>query len=165
MSEPSEILAKARAALGDAPGFGLDDAGALPRSKGAYALVILLDTRVEVRPRGIELVLAPGDYVYAGSAYGPGGLRARVSRHFRRDKPLRWHVDPLTIAARQICAITVEDGSECEIVARLIRSGAFQPALTGFGSSDCRTCTTHLLAARTARDESLRDPIGGLDST
>ncbi|MFL5280923.1 MAG: DUF123 domain-containing protein [Rhodopila sp.] len=30
--------------------------------------------------------LLPGRYLYAGSARGPGGMRARLDRHLRRNK-------------------------------------------------------------------------------
>lgn len=42
----------------------------------------------------------PGYYVYVGSAFGPGGVAARVGRHFRREKTLRWHMDYLREVAQ-----------------------------------------------------------------
>jgi Uri superfamily endonuclease len=36
-----------------------------------------------------------GHYVYAGSAFGPGGVHARVSRHCRNGKNKHWHIDYL----------------------------------------------------------------------
>ena len=47
--------------------------------------------------------------------------------------------------AAQLHAAAVEGGSECAIADGLIQSGAFRPALEGFGSSDCTRCRTHLL--------------------
>ena len=41
-----------------------------------------------------------GYYVYVGSALGSGGLAARVGRHCRREKRLRWHVDYLRARRR-----------------------------------------------------------------
>ena len=35
------------------------------------------------------LHLLPGIYVYVGSAFGPGGIAARVGRHARCEKTLR----------------------------------------------------------------------------
>jgi Uri superfamily endonuclease len=40
--------------------------------------------------------LPAGRYLYCGSDKGPGGLKARLSRHFRHGKSVRWHVDQLT---------------------------------------------------------------------
>ncbi len=40
-----------------------------------------------------------GTYLYVGSAWGPGGLRARVGRHLRGSAALRWHIDYLRAAS------------------------------------------------------------------
>jgi Uri superfamily endonuclease len=116
-----------------------------PDCGGAYALAICLGVAVEAAFAGKVARLEPGLYIYAGSAYGPGGIRARLRRHFRRDKKLHWHVDRLTNAASSMAAVAVAAGRECAIVERLAASAGFTPVLAGFGSSDCRRCTTHLL--------------------
>lgn len=126
-----------------APSFHRDPAG-LPAVPGAYALLIVLDHPLElVLPGKPAAVLAPGRYLYCGSARGPGGLRARVGRHFRRGKPVRWHIDRLTEGGRLTGAWVFPGGDECAVVASL--SGLPVP-VPGFGSSDCRTCASHLLA-------------------
>ncbi|MGO1118468.1 GIY-YIG nuclease family protein [Rhodovibrionaceae bacterium A322] len=119
----------------------------LPREGGAYALVIDLDRPLAV-PAGRKEIqsLKPGRYLYAGSAYGPGGIQARVARHARRDKSLRWHVDHLTVAAGVSWAVALPGGKECDIVACLIKDNRVSQPIPGFGSSDCRSCKTHLLA-------------------
>jgi len=48
---------------------------------------------------GDKLDLLPGYYIYIGSAFGPGGVRARMLRHLRADKPKHWHIDYL----REFC--------------------------------------------------------------
>jgi Uri superfamily endonuclease len=127
--------------------------GASP-APGAYALLIELRRVVHVQIGRQNLSFAPGWYVYAGSARGPGGLRGRIGRHLRRDKTMHWHVDHLTAQA-MIVAIAVEDGRECEIVAALLRSGTFRSSAAGFGSSDCPLCTAHLLEVRCEKSGSL----------
>ena len=67
-----------------------------PRASGAYALLIALDEPLRVHAGARDATLAPGLYVYCGSARGPGGLAARLARHMRRDKRAHWHVDQLT---------------------------------------------------------------------
>lgn len=117
-----------------------------PARGGAYVLVLHLDRPLSFGlARKTTASFEPGTYVYSGSAYGPGGIRARLARHFRRDKKLHWHVDRLTVAASGMEAIAVEAGSECEIIERLAGSNAFVPVVAGFGSSDCSRCTAHLL--------------------
>ena len=117
----------------------------IPRAPGAYALLIRLAGPVSFARRAIGPAQLSGWLVYAGSARGPGGLRARLGRHFRPGKQVRWHVDELTNAAADLFALAIPGGSECAIVASLTQSGHFATALPGFGSSDCRVCRAHLL--------------------
>jgi sugar fermentation stimulation protein A len=86
----------------------------------------------------------PGAYLYVGSAQRH--LEARIARHARRRKRLRWHVDYLSTRARMLGAIVVEGPRrrECELAGRLAEM--FEPAMPGFGSSDCR-CPCHLFYA------------------
>lgn len=120
------------------------DAANLPRVSGAYILLIKVRSQLSIGYGKRSAVLAPGWYIYAGSANGPGGLRARLGRHFKKAKPVRWHVDQLTIT-NEVRAIAMPGWSECALVAALCKSGRFSPPLEGFGSSDCRTCESHLL--------------------
>lgn len=120
----------------------------IPAAGGAYVLLIRLD-----RPLPIEIkafagsVLPRGLYAYCGSAYGPGGLHARIARHMRPHKALRWHVDRLTAAGRiEDVAIRI-GGRECDLVEELMAKRG-RVVLPGFGSSDCRRCAAHLLLMR-----------------
>jgi Uri superfamily endonuclease len=117
---------------------------AFPSSHGIYLLVIYIDTpcRIRTGARG-AMSFERGCYVYVGSAHGPGGLRARLERHARRDKALRWHIDYLTRRFTPIFALYWEHAPkamECDL-ARLL-SGYFEP-VPSFGASDCR-CGSHL---------------------
>ncbi len=125
--------------------------GALPAAPGCYVLVLHLGGP---RPQTLTVgclgswPFLPGTYAYCGSAHGPGGLRARVRRHLRRDKPLHWHIDYLAAVA-EVVAIWLWPGApraqECAIAGHLARRpGAYHP-VPGFGSSDCR-CPGHLIA-------------------
>ena len=117
----------------------------LPREAGAYILLIRLDSALHLDMAAFSgKSLGPGLYVYRGSAYGPGGVRARVSRHLRADKPMRWHVDRLT-ACGQIERVGVRiGGRECDLVSELILHRGL-PMLPGFDSSDSRASPAHLL--------------------
>lgn len=130
------------------PGFVLVEpsiASQAPRCKGSYALLIRLDETIQVFYAGKADSLDPGWYVYCGSANGPGGIRARLCRHFRHTKRHHWHVDQLTEKAAQLWAFAQEGGNECAIAETLTQSGRFESALEGFGSSDCIRCEAHLL--------------------
>jgi len=87
----------------------------------------------------------PGVYFYVGSAQR--NLAARLERHARRAKSLRWHIDYLSTRAYMIGAMIVPGPREreCELAAELSRM--YELAVPGFGASDCR-CGGHLFYAR-----------------
>jgi Uri superfamily endonuclease len=120
------------------------DHSEMPDEPGAYALLLTVrrTLRLDLPALG-NPALPPGLYVYAGSARGPGGIRARVARHLRRDKAVHWHVDRITAFVRPSGVAAFPGGDECAIVAGL-RGQATVP-IPGFGSSDCRGCAAHLL--------------------
>lgn len=119
---------------------------ALPAEPGAYALLIRLDRPAPLPAPRFATTLEPGTYVYLGSARGPGGIRARAGRHLRAAKTCRWHVDWLTSVAAGIEAAPFPDETECTLVDRLNERDEVSVPVPGFGSTDCRHCTAHLLA-------------------
>lgn len=121
--------------------FFVRDAAEAPGLPGAYALLLRLDAPLAVRAGRRAAVLAPGRYVYCGSARGPGGLRARLARHMRREKRAHWHIDQLTAAGVVEGAWIEPGGAECALNARF---GGLPIPLAGFGSSDCPRCRSHL---------------------
>lgn len=114
---------------------------------GAYLLVLAVEASRRVEAGALGAVeLEPGRYAYAGSALGPGGVRARLLRHVRRRGPRHWHVDHLRGAARPVSAWWVhgEERLECRWAAALAAlPGAGRPT-PGFGASDCG-CPGHLV--------------------
>lgn len=116
----------------------------LPSVPGAYLLEIALPGDLRVEIRNDPWTLPAGRYLYCGSAYGPGGIAARVGRHRRRGKQVRWHIDRLTAVAPIVAARAYPGGTECALAADWLALGA-EVIVPGFGSSDCRGCPTHLL--------------------
>ena len=115
----------------------------IPALPGAYVLAINLSELVVVSIcRKPSAPLAPGCYLYCGSAKGPGGLAARLARHMRHGKAIRWHVDGLTESGTVLGAWTFPGGDECDLVAALSH---LPVPIEGFGSTDCRRCRSHLL--------------------
>ncbi|MHC5034275.1 MAG: GIY-YIG nuclease family protein [Planctomycetota bacterium] len=115
-------------------------------SGGVYIAVFHLPRarRLKVGRLGVGR-FRPGFYLYVGSAQR--NLHARVERHGRKKKPLRWHVDYLSVRAKMLGAILLaaRRPRECELAARL--GEIFERAMPGFGASDCR-CGGHLFYAR-----------------
>ncbi|MFP4151614.1 MAG: DNA/RNA nuclease SfsA [Alkalispirochaeta sp.] len=110
--------------------------------RGSYILHLRIDApqRIAVGSLG-EFEVVPGHYLYVGSAMGT--MRSRTSRHERRRKRMRWHVDYLRAVADWASAYRIysEARLECDIAGVL---GAIYTApIPGFGSSDC-TCESHL---------------------
>ncbi len=119
----------------------------ISREPGAYLLLIELAAPLALDiPRFDAATLAPGRYAYCGSAYGPGGLRARIGRHLRRDKAQRWHIDRLTAAGRVAGVRAVPGGRECALLRDLLARPGVSVPVPGFGSSDCRACPAHLVS-------------------
>ncbi|MDG6995962.1 MAG: GIY-YIG nuclease family protein [Nitrososphaerota archaeon] len=108
---------------------------------GLYQLVIRLRGKhvIDVGHLG-RFAFPAGYYVYTGSARR--SLEARIARHLRMKKRLRWHIDYLLGQARVVEVKRHHGGrlSECELNRQLPGRDAVAP---GFGSSDCR-CSTHL---------------------
>ena len=120
----------------------LDD---LPNAAGAYLLVIDLAGKLALDiALLVGATLAPGRYVYAGSAYGPGGLKARIARHRRAGKPIHWHVDRLVAAGRIVAVWAAPGETECALFGRVRDVPGSRVPVLGFGSSDCRRCPAHL---------------------
>jgi Uri superfamily endonuclease len=90
----------------------------------------------------------PGYYVYVGSAFGPGGIQARVNHHRQLARRPHWHVDYLRSAAQLIEAWCVH-GVRCEHewAQALLQLEAAAVPLAGFGSSDC-DCRSHAFYLR-----------------
>lgn len=84
-----------------------------------------------------------GKYLYVGSA--KRNIEARLKRHIKKEKSLRWHFDYL----RPYGIITKVDTfsrdlSECELLERTLSETSGQLLFKGFGSSDCK-CKSHLI--------------------
>lgn len=121
--------------------MGLDGVTA---AGGAYLLVLHPLRRASITVGRLGTVtIAPGWYLYVGSALGPGGLRGRLRHHLRPALRPHWHIDSL----RQVCKViavgyVVDDHRwEHHWAARLAQLASPAPC-RGFGASDCR-CVAH----------------------
>ncbi len=91
-----------------------------------------------------EFEILPGYYLYVGSAFGPGGVQARMNHHRKIASRPHWHIDYL----RKFCELSeswciYQQRREHDWAKRLSDDASFTVPLTGFGSSDCN-CATHL---------------------
>ncbi|HUT49398.1 MAG TPA: GIY-YIG nuclease family protein [Alphaproteobacteria bacterium] len=118
---------------------------AIPARPGAYLLEIALDKPLAIDTARLRGTLPAGAYGYAGSARGPGGLRARIARHLKSEKRPHWHVDRVTIAGRVTGIAFAENAGECALAQAIAACPGAAIPLAGFGSSDCRRCRAHLV--------------------
>ncbi len=115
-----------------------------PIRAGAYVLLIRLERRVHIQVGRLgRFVFEAGTYAYVGSAMN--GLYARVARHRRREKKLRWHIDYLLEHGKVIDVFEFEsiERQECQINERVRADWNSSFPVPRFGSSDCR-CMSHL---------------------
>ena len=113
---------------------------------GTYALIFSAYRKNQLKIGKLgTLQLKPGFYIYIGSAFGPGGLKARIAHHRKRANRPHWHIDYLSSFLELIEIWHTYDPIHREHQwAKTIAStrGASVP-LSGFGASDCR-CNSHL---------------------
>ncbi|MBW2411665.1 MAG: GIY-YIG nuclease family protein [Deltaproteobacteria bacterium] len=113
---------------------------------GTYAIVLKSASECSIRVGKLGMLrVQVGYYVYVGSAFGPGGLAARVAHHQRTSHRSRWHIDYLR-SATEICEMwyTFDPGPrEHQWAETLAAASESTMPFPGFGSSDCN-CLTHL---------------------
>lgn len=121
--------------------------GSLRNTPGTY--VLLMDqfaSQTLVVGRLGRMPVGAGLYAYVGSAFGPGGVQARVARHWAGTTSPHWHIDYLRAAGR-LCRVwhtydTVR--RECAWAEALRALPGASVPLRGFGASDCG-CSSHLV--------------------
>jgi Uri superfamily endonuclease len=120
---------------------------------GTYALILQSCTNVEIQiGRWGQLQLVPGYYIYIGSAFGAGGVQARLLRHRRKSKPKHWHIDYLREFLNPVGAWCSYEAEHLEHrwAQLLLKIGSIS-TVRGFGCSDC-SCYSHLFITSTEPD-------------
>lgn len=117
----------------------------VPSNPGTYALILRsAATRTAVIGRLGKLAIDAGFYIYIGSAFGPGGLRARIMRHCRASKKKHWHIDYLRAFIAPVAVWYSDEAVRFEHRwAQAIAGMPAMKAVDGFGCSDC-DCGAHL---------------------
>ncbi len=119
----------------------------LRSNTGTYVLAMQCAGKqtVEVGAQG-PIALQSGTYLYVGSAFGPGGVAARVRRHARRDHRQHWHIDHI----RPHCTLQgawisySEARLECRWARALLDAERTSVPKKRIGSSDCG-CEAHFM--------------------
>jgi Uri superfamily endonuclease len=115
--------------------------------EGTYALLCTSASSeiIDVGRLG-RLQLQPGFYLYIGSAFGPGGLRARIDHHRHESPKPHWHIDYLRLHVPLTSVwFTYDHRCREHLWARVAEAGLDGELLfAGFGASDCNCCS-HLV--------------------
>ena len=122
----------------------------LPQEPGTYVLV--LRNRI---PRSVyvgrlgSMETFVGYYLYVGSAFGPGGLRSRLSHHLKVSWKPHWHVDYLRrFTAPVLIWFQASSSPQEHRWVRIINNGeGIEVVAPRFGASDCR-CKSHLFFSK-----------------
>lgn len=135
-----------------------------PSDRGSYLLWFFLT-------RGTDLTVGKlgchhfkrGWYLYSGSAFGPGGLRARIGHHLKSSEKRHWHVDYLkseaNIRSVWFCRGENNEHEWSRKLSTLL--GASFPAI-GFGSSDCDCCSHLIYLSRKPSSKKIQVLLTGL---
>ena len=120
----------------------------LPEEKGTYVLIASVPQmkRIEIGRLG-RFDVIPGFYAYVGSAFGAGGLRARVGHHLESTAAPHWHIDYLLQVAQpaEVWYTTVDQKLEHHWANLLEKDPQFRVSIPRFGSSDYhRSRSSHL---------------------
>jgi Uri superfamily endonuclease len=115
----------------------------VPSASGTYILLVRLSAShaIEIGRLG-TIEFDAGVYSYVGSAFGPGGLAARLRRAALGPRRLHWHIDYVLGEAAVVGALVKDDNTRRECCWAQWVGKRAQSAVPGFGSSDCR-CTSH----------------------
>lgn len=108
----------------------------LPRNSGTYLLVLDLSLKTTINIGALgPCHFEHGYYLYVGSAFGPGGIRARVERHLRKHKKHRWHIDYFR-AHCNVVFVLFSQSVKLEHNWVNILEQISKPVCKGFGSTD-----------------------------
>ena len=124
----------------------------LPEDKGTY---ILISCVTQMRRWAIgslgKFDLIPGFYAYVGSAFGAGGLRARVGHHLAATAEPHWHIDYLLQVASpvEVWYSTADRKLEHHWAEFLEAAPRFRVPIPRFGASEYhRSRRSHLFYSK-----------------
>ena len=118
----------------------------MPPLPGTYALILpAASTRSIMVGKLGTLKIKPGFYLYVGSAFGPGGLKARIEHHLNSSSRPHWHMDYLTVYLHphEVWYSYDREHRIHQWVKILAGTKGATIPIEGFGSSDCG-CRSHL---------------------
>jgi Uri superfamily endonuclease len=142
-----------------------DDIPALP---GTYLLVFTATAKLSITVGRLgRLELVPGCYIYIGSAFGPGGLRARVKHHCAISHRPHWHLDYVRpqLCLQQVWYSIATHRLEHAWAESMYYTMQMQIPLPGLGASDCQCHTHFYYTAERPDNKILHNALNGIKNT
>lgn len=124
---------------------------------GSYLLVFKSEQPASISVGRLgQLTLDKGYYFYIGSAFGPGGVRARVGHHYGVSSKPHWHLDYIrpALIMQEVWYSIDAIRHEHEWAAIMYYTLRMQVPLPGLGASDCR-CESHFFHSRDKPERTL----------
>jgi Uri superfamily endonuclease len=124
----------------------------LSDEKGTYVLIASVSQmeRIGIGQLG-EFEIVPGFYAYVGSAFGAGGLCARIGHHLESTASPHWHIYYLLQVAEpvEVWYATASRKLEHQWADLLEKAPQFRIPIPRFGSSDYhRSRASHLFYSK-----------------
>jgi Uri superfamily endonuclease len=124
----------------------------LPADNGTYILIAQVSQmkRLEIGRLGTFDII-PGFYAYVGSAFGSGGLNARIGHHLESTAEPHWHIDYLLQVATpiEVWFAAADKKLEHHWAELMEQAPGFRVPISRFGSSDYhRSRASHLFYSK-----------------
>ena len=134
----------------------------LTSNKGTYILIMKAEMMAQIAIGKLRVLnVRPGYYAYVGSAFGSGGLKARISHHEKIARRPHWYIDYLRKEIDLIRVYFDDSGERLEFRWAKILEEMPEASipLIGFGASDC-DAKSHLFYFKDDPDLSGFDFVG-----
>jgi Uri superfamily endonuclease len=118
---------------------------------GTYVVVSFMQASCAVTIGKLGKINFPqGYYLYVGSAFGSGGVRARTDRHLNPLATPKWHIDYLKSSCRpvELWWTHATTKMECRWSLLIAAQPGIQIPVSNLGNRDCTLCESHLYSAK-----------------
>jgi Uri superfamily endonuclease len=122
----------------------------LPEENGTYILITSVREMKHLRIGSLgDWDIIPGFYAYVGSAFGSGGLKARIHHHLESTAEPHWHIDYFLKVANPVEVWFTTCSRKLEHHWADLLETRFRVPIPRFGSSDYhRSRASHLFYSK-----------------
>jgi Uri superfamily endonuclease len=113
---------------------------------GTYVMILHAEQSIVLRIGRLGTFWLPAGYwLYVGSAFGAGGVKARTDRHRDPTVPKMWNLDHLKAVARPVELWWTHETRkmECPWAMSLAELPGYRCPVARCGGNDCKSCPAH----------------------